>query len=97
MISQTKGTKWRVNEIAEGEVDIYIYQFNQKTLAILLACTNCFTDWQAPNFFEDLSFFNVHQEESLLGVIGHENMAFWQVNDSEYQELVALGVELYLN
>jgi hypothetical protein len=97
IISKTKGTEWSVNETSEGSVDIYTYQFNHKTLSILLSYTDDFTKWQAPNFFEDISFFRMNKNEYMLGVIGHENLLFWQLDELEYQALQNLGIELYLN
>lgn len=97
LVNKIQGTEWHVNEISEGSVEIYTYQFNRKKLSIFLSYTDCFTDWQAPNFFEDISFFRFNSNQYILGVIGHENLFFWQIDDAEYQDLQKLGIELYLN
>lgn len=39
----------------------------------------------------------MNKNEYMLGVIGHENLLFWQLDELEYQVLQNLGIELYLN
>lgn len=75
LISEFPTNKWPGTEIFSGKALLRTYSLNQETISVLKKVSSVF-EWVAPNFPEDLAFYN--NGKVIFASVAHEGDAWFE-------------------
>ncbi len=95
IISDTNTNKLPGTEIFSGKANVCTYKLNQKT-AKVLTIANRLYQWEAPDYPEDLAFYN-KSGQVWLGSVAHEKMGWLNTESIEELQVEEMLSFLYAN
>ncbi len=93
LLKRERRSSWPGTTLLGEEATVLRFALGTKVLEELLAASNSLFGWQQPELPEDLALLRA-DETVVLGSISHEHDAYLDINDEEYQSLVATVPEM---
>lgn len=95
LIEKQEMVSWPGTILLDGKAIVFKYHFSIESLKKLKHVAREFNTWIHPNYPEDLCFIRENDEE-FLTTITHENDAYFNLIESEYDYVTRIVPDLFI-